>query len=427
MLSIAATDANKLEGGAGTTTPFTFTVTRSGDTSGAATVNFAVAGAGKLPSDTSDFFGGTFPTGTVTFNPGVTSQVITINVVGDNPPPLETNELFSVTLSNAVGASITTATAMGTIHELTTSPTSPQSPGPSELSLAIAGTEAVKLQDNSDTTPFTVTRPGDTSGGTGDHYDVSGAPNRSATAADFGGNGFTVMLSPGTSDLPVDVLNALGTFAANNAINLDQLVTLAANIETSMYGVHGAPTSISLLTSQFLPAHAANATLNVSEALGLAFAFGNETGNTAFAADFGPSNSTMPNSAAGDAAFAAAAGSSIFGVASNPNLVNAIQGYVSNWKAFYTSNGIAGITNPTAAQIDLAARATAWGDAVGVALANNIGPLKGEALNFLDDAVHGTANYSESLPSQVNHISFHGEAANVSVQLVGVLDHVANI
>src|SRR5262245_17924864 len=53
------------------------------------------------------------------------------------------------------------------------------------------------------------------------------------------GEAFPVTLSPGTSDLPVHVLNALSTFAANNA-----LLTLWGNIQTSMYGVHGAPTGI---------------------------------------------------------------------------------------------------------------------------------------------------------------------------------------
>ena len=44
-LAIAATDADKAEGNSGST-PFTFTVTRSGDTSGASSVNYAVTGSG---------------------------------------------------------------------------------------------------------------------------------------------------------------------------------------------------------------------------------------------------------------------------------------------------------------------------------------------------------------------------------------------
>ena len=111
-----------------------------------------------------------------------------------------------------------------------------------------------------------------------------------------------------------------------------------------MYGVTGISAEITLLTTNFLPAQVANATnhgLNAQvyacEALGLVFAFGNETGSTAFANNFGPSNSAMPNTTAGDAAFAAAASSTIFGAASTANLVSVMQNFVSNWKAFYTS------------------------------------------------------------------------------------------
>ena len=106
-LAIAPTDAIKLEGDTGTT-DFTFTVTRSGDTTGTASVTYAVTGF----ADAADF-GGTLPSGTVTFAAGETSKLITIDVSGDLT--VEDNEPFTVTLSNASGASIGTATATGTI------------------------------------------------------------------------------------------------------------------------------------------------------------------------------------------------------------------------------------------------------------------------------------------------------------------------
>jgi hypothetical protein len=138
----------------------------------------------------------------------------------------------------------------------------------------------------------------------------------------------------------------------------------------------------------------------------LAFAFSNETSSTKFATTFGPSNTAMPNSAAGDAAFAAAASSAIFGAASTPNLVTVLDGFVTNWKSFYTSNGIPGIANAPADQIDLAARAAAWGDAVGVVLSTNIGPLSGQVNNFLLDVAQGIAQYSMSLVGQPAHHDF---------------------
>jgi hypothetical protein len=212
----------------------------------------------------------------------------------------------------------------------------------------------------------------------------------------------------------------------------------AVAVEASMYGAVGTSDEITLLATQFLPAqveHAISSGLDplvyASEALGLAFAFGNENGSTGFAAAFGPADSAMPSSTAGDAAFAKAAASTIFGSASTDNLVNAIESWVSNWKAFYSSHGVPGISNPTAAQIDLAARGAAWGDAVGVELANNLGPLKGQVINFLIDAAQGTAVYSASLASQPSHADAatgSAASADATVNLTGIaaahVDHL---
>jgi hypothetical protein len=182
-----------------------------------------------------------------------------------------------------------------------------------------------------------------------------------------------------------------------------------------MYNAVGTQAEVTLLTTQFVPSQETNATNNGlnplvygCEALGLAFAFGNENNSTAFSSNFGPSNSTMPNSTAGDAAFAAAASTTIFGSASTANLVSVMQNFVSNWKGFYTANGIPGNATPTADQIDLASRGAAWGDMVGVALANNLGPLNGQVTNFLDDAAQGTAVYGASLVGQPAHQAFQG-------------------
>ena len=185
---------------------------------------------------------------------------------------------------------------------------------------------------------------------------------------------------------------------------------MAVAVEATMYNATGTAAEINSLTANFLPAQIANAThwgLNpqvyACEALGLVFAFGNETGSTAFSTNFGPSNSAMPNTTAGDAAFAAAASSTIFGSASTANLVNVMQTWISNWKAFYTSNGLPCNATPTADQIDLAARGAAWGDMVGVALVNDLGPLNAQVMNFVDDIAQGTAVYGASLVGQPIH------------------------
>jgi hypothetical protein len=165
---------------------------------------------------------------------------------------------------------------------------------------------------------------------------------------------------------------------------VNQLFGQAANttipavaVEASMYGATGTSTEVTSLTTNFLPAQVANAThygLNplvyACEALGLVFAFGNETGSAAFANNFGPNNAALPNTTAGDAAFASAALTAIFGSASTANLVSVMDGFISNWNAFFTAHGVPGLANPSAALIDLAARGASWGDMVGVALAN---------------------------------------------------------
>ena len=103
-------------------------------------------------------------------------------------------------------------------------------------------------------------------------------------------------------------------------------------------------------------------------------------------------------------------------------LINAIDGFVANWKSFYASNGIPGIVNASAVQTDLAARGAAWGDAVGLAFANNLGPLLAQVTNFLEDAAQGTAVYSAPLMSQPDHtVSALGET---SVQMTGVAQHL---
>ncbi|KAA0681723.1 hypothetical protein DS837_22155 [Azospirillum brasilense] len=110
-LSIAALDATKAEGSSGSTA-YTFEVTRAGNIEGNSTASYAVTGTGASPADAADF-GGTLPSDTVSFAPGETRKVITINVSGDST--VEGNETFGVTLTNLRYAPIATASAIGTI------------------------------------------------------------------------------------------------------------------------------------------------------------------------------------------------------------------------------------------------------------------------------------------------------------------------
>ncbi len=167
-LSIAAASANKREGQSGGT-PFTFTVTRTGDLSGTASAQWAVAGAAV---NGTDFTGGTLPTGTVSFAAGESSKVVSINVSGDSA--VEANETFWVTLSNpGAGASLGTASAKGIIRN-------------DDSSLSIAATSADKPEGDGGATAhtFTVTRTGDLTGAASAHWAVTGA---AVNGADFTG------------------------------------------------------------------------------------------------------------------------------------------------------------------------------------------------------------------------------------------------
>ncbi len=117
-ISIVAASANKSEGTppSATSTPFTFTVSRTGSTSATASVNYTVSGIGgsKTAAKADDFFDGVFPGGTVTLGNGVASQTLTIQVKADSVK--ESNEKFRVTLSNPSGGTLGTSTADGTIN-----------------------------------------------------------------------------------------------------------------------------------------------------------------------------------------------------------------------------------------------------------------------------------------------------------------------
>jgi hypothetical protein len=224
-LAISATSADKSEGNSGQT-PFTFTVTRSGDTSGATTVDFVVTGSGANPADAADFIGNTLPTGQVVFAANETTRTITtINVNGDKT--VEPNEGFTVTLGNASGgATITTASADGVIRNDDVA--LPQ--------VTVLVQPAAVQEDGTTNLVYTFTRTGATTnpltanfnvGGTAtfnSDYTVSGAASFGATAGTVtfaaGSGTVTVTVDPTTD--PTDEPNetAVLTLTANAAYTI---------------------------------------------------------------------------------------------------------------------------------------------------------------------------------------------------------------
>ena len=107
--TLAVSDVSVVEGNSGPT-PANFTITRSGDTSGTSTVKYATATTGTATSG-SDYTA--VPLTTVSFGPGETTKVVTVNVTGDVVS--EPNEYFLVSLSAPTGAAISDSVGVGWI------------------------------------------------------------------------------------------------------------------------------------------------------------------------------------------------------------------------------------------------------------------------------------------------------------------------
>ena len=104
----AVDDVTHAEGDEGTT-PFTFTVTLSGPTAVAATVEYTTTdGSATSPEDYQE------TSGTLVFAPGTDSQEVTVPVNGD--VTFEDDEVFFLDLTGATGATIADARGVGTIE-----------------------------------------------------------------------------------------------------------------------------------------------------------------------------------------------------------------------------------------------------------------------------------------------------------------------
>ncbi len=179
--SIAATSASKPEGtgGAGATTPFTFTVTRAGEGGIAQNVAWAVAGVtgnGTQPADAADFAGGVLPSGVLSFAVGEKTQTVTVNVAADAVGELA--ERFAVTLSGPTnGATLGAANAQGVIQN-------------DDTSLRVVASGAMSQAEGnvgSRSYSFVVQRQGTTTGASTVNYAVTGTGAAPATGADFVG------------------------------------------------------------------------------------------------------------------------------------------------------------------------------------------------------------------------------------------------
>ncbi len=107
-VTIVIADASITAGNSGTA-PLAFPVTLTWPATNLVTVNFATADGTAVTGQ--DYVA---VSGTLTFNPGVTQQVINVSIIGSLLP--KPDEFFSVVLGNPVNATFSRSNAVGTIH-----------------------------------------------------------------------------------------------------------------------------------------------------------------------------------------------------------------------------------------------------------------------------------------------------------------------
>jgi len=203
-------------------TNFVFTVTLTGSTAQTVTVNYATAdGTATAGSDY------TATPGTLTFAPGITTQTITVPVVGDAVN--EVNETFAVNLSGAVNGTISTATGNGTIVNDDGAPTLlinnvSQAEGNGGttnfvFTVTLAGSTAQTVTVNYATADGTATAPGDYASTSGPLTFAPGTLTQTITvpvagdAVNEAAEAFTVALSVATN---ATITTASGTGTIQN-------------------------------------------------------------------------------------------------------------------------------------------------------------------------------------------------------------------
>ncbi|PQJ97664.1 beta strand repeat-containing protein [Chromatium okenii] len=317
--------ATLTEGSTGASMPVTITVTRTSfDLSGVATANWAVSGSGAAPANAADFVGGALPSGTITFTGAQKTATATFNIAGDTA--FESEEGFTVTLSDATGAKIGTSTATGVISNDDIAPTLSITP----LAPTLEGSSGATSVN------VTVTRSADLSGTSSVSWAVSGSGAAPANGADFSGSALpsgTVNFDPwaataiATINLAADtafepneeftvtlsnpVGATLGTSTSTTGVitNDDSLPTLAVTAltpTTLMEGNSGATIATLTFVRSGDTSGISSATWSVSgsgtaSADGTDFVGGLPTGSVTFAA--GQPTATATFNIAGDTAF----------------------------------------------------------------------------------------------------------------------------
>jgi hypothetical protein len=254
-LSISVASADQSEGDAGSKA-FSFSVSRTGDTSASSSAAWAVAGSGSNPADAADFGAAAFPTGAVNFAAGESSQTITVQVIGDTV--VELDESFTVTLASLSGATIGTGAASGTIRN---DDVVAQNQPPTTVALT---NTIASLPENSNTSSHIKVAE---IAITDDALGSNTISLLGADAAAFEVIGTALYLKAGTS-LDYEIKTAYGVTLSVSDSTLDGSSAVSTDYSLAVSDVNEAPTALALSATAFnenIPAGSLVADLSSSD------------------------------------------------------------------------------------------------------------------------------------------------------------------
>jgi hypothetical protein len=189
--AVSIADASSFEGNDGTRT-MTFTLTRTGDTTTAATVDVRGFDSNVGAIHGEDWLGAS--PGTVTFAPGATTAIVTATIFGDRT--VEPDETFQIGLWRPTGIALGDALALGTIRNDDGTTT-----GPAVLSIDDVST--TEGHSGTKLLTFTVTRGGDASGTASVAFRTR---NQNAGEGDYGPTSGTLSFAPGDTSKSISIV-----------------------------------------------------------------------------------------------------------------------------------------------------------------------------------------------------------------------------
>ena len=211
--TLAINDVTVTEGNAGTSTA-NFTVLLSPASAQTVTVQYATANNTALSG--TDYVAGS---GTVTFNPGQTSQPVSVTINGDTQ--FEPSETFNVNLTSPTNATLDDSQGVGTITNDDAQPT-----------ISINDVAVTEGNLGTTTATFTVSLSNASSQSVTVNYATAG--NTATSGTDFVATSGTATITPGLLSTTVNVtVNGDTTFEPNETFNVNLTSPTNATISDS--------------------------------------------------------------------------------------------------------------------------------------------------------------------------------------------------